>query len=97
MFCSKCGKEINDDAAVCIHCGRAVTTEGIPVVDDKVSVGFCVLSAFIPLFGLIYWAVNSKTKPKAAKACGVTALISWGCCFLLSMTFGCVAAIATSL
>ena len=21
MFCSKCGKEINDDAVVCIHCG----------------------------------------------------------------------------
>lgn len=21
MFCQKCGKEINDDAAVCIHCG----------------------------------------------------------------------------
>ena len=23
MFCSKCGKEINDDAVVCIHCGCA--------------------------------------------------------------------------
>lgn len=21
MFCHKCGKEINDDAVVCIHCG----------------------------------------------------------------------------
>ncbi|MBE6747243.1 MAG: zinc-ribbon domain-containing protein [Ruminococcaceae bacterium] len=21
MFCQKCGKEINDDATVCIHCG----------------------------------------------------------------------------
>lgn len=21
MFCSKCGKEINDEAVVCIHCG----------------------------------------------------------------------------
>ncbi len=23
MFCSKCGKEINDEAVVCIHCGCA--------------------------------------------------------------------------
>jgi RNA polymerase subunit RPABC4/transcription elongation factor Spt4 len=23
MYCSKCGAEINDDAAVCIHCGVA--------------------------------------------------------------------------
>lgn len=21
MFCSKCGKEINDEAVVCVHCG----------------------------------------------------------------------------
>lgn len=24
MFCQKCGKEINDEAVVCIHCGCAV-------------------------------------------------------------------------
>lgn|SRR5574344_171958 len=24
MFCSKCGKEINDEAVICIHCGCAV-------------------------------------------------------------------------
>ena len=24
MYCSKCGKEIRDDAVVCIHCGCAV-------------------------------------------------------------------------
>lgn len=24
MFCSKCGKEINDEAVVCIHCGCPV-------------------------------------------------------------------------
>ncbi len=23
MFCSKCGKEINDDAVICVHCGCA--------------------------------------------------------------------------
>lgn len=27
MFCSKCGKEINDDAIVCIHCGAPVKKE----------------------------------------------------------------------
>lgn len=24
MFCSKCGKEINDEAVVCVHCGCAI-------------------------------------------------------------------------
>tara|TARA_B110000116_G_C16207953_1_gene303838 strand:- start:60 stop:374 length:315 start_codon:yes stop_codon:yes gene_type:complete len=24
MFCNKCGKEINDEAVICIHCGCSV-------------------------------------------------------------------------
>ena len=24
MFCPKCGKEVNDDADVCVNCGRAL-------------------------------------------------------------------------
>jgi hypothetical protein len=24
MFCQKCGKEINDEAVVCVHCGCAI-------------------------------------------------------------------------
>ncbi|MBR3790704.1 MAG: zinc-ribbon domain-containing protein, partial [Clostridia bacterium] len=24
MFCKKCGKEINDEAVVCVHCGCRV-------------------------------------------------------------------------
>lgn len=26
MFCSKCGKEIHDEAVVCVHCGCEVNT-----------------------------------------------------------------------
>ena len=29
MFCKKCGKEINDEAVVCIGCGYAVNESGI--------------------------------------------------------------------
>ena len=39
MFCSKCGKEINDEAVVCIHCGCATekmnnhgTTKDQPII-----------------------------------------------------------------
>ena len=30
MFCSKCGKEIHDEAVVCVHCGCAVGGNTIP-------------------------------------------------------------------
>lgn len=85
MFCSKCGQEINNDAVVCIHCGCAVAAAKTAVKEDEVNIGLCVLSGFIPLFGLIYWAIQFKTYPKTAKACGLTALIVWVCTFFISM------------
>lgn len=27
MYCKNCGKEINDNAAVCLHCGAAVSSD----------------------------------------------------------------------
>ena len=85
-FCSKCGKELVDEAVVCTHCGCAVATvqNNVPSPDDEVSVGFCILSVLIPLFGVIYWCVKYKEYPKKARACGIAALISWGVSFLLS-------------
>ena len=76
-YCSKCGKELLDEAIVCTGCGCAVVTPEINPIEDKVSVGLCVLSALIPLFGVIYWPVKHKKAPKKAQACGITAIIAW--------------------
>ena len=82
-YCSKCGNEISDEAIVCIHCGCQVE-EIRTRKKDEISVGLCVLSAIIPLFGIIYWAVTFKETPKRAKACGVTAIVAWGASFVIS-------------
>lgn len=29
MFCSKCGKEIHDEAVICVHCGCAVNNNNL--------------------------------------------------------------------
>ena len=91
-FCSKCGKELLDEAVVCTGCGCAVANAPQPIqatnaapVADEVNIGFCVLSALIPLFGVIYWAMKYKETPKKAKACGITALVSWGVGILFSI------------
>lgn len=79
-YCSKCGKELLDEAVVCTNCGCAVgNTPAKSVADttDEVNIGFCVLSALIPLFGFIYWPLKHKETPKKAMACGITAIISW--------------------
>lgn len=35
MFCQHCGKEINDEAVICIHCGCAVKKQGCPTGQGK--------------------------------------------------------------
>ena len=85
-FCQTCGKEIMDEAIVCPNCGCAVGSKQSTAIDE-ISVGLCVVSALIPLFGVIYWAVKAKETPRRAKACGITGLISWGAGLLLSCLF----------
>jgi len=98
MFCNKCGKEIVDDAVVCIHCGRSVGNGAtqISYEEDKVSVGLCVLSVFVPLFGIIYWPLKHNETPKKAKACGIAAIISWGASIVLSFAYSFIIALLAS-
>ncbi len=71
MFCKNCGKEIDDKAVVCVHCGVA-TSEGGLIADDKPSIGLNILSFFIPLAGLIMYFVMKKDTPNKAKS-----IIKW--------------------
>jgi len=77
-FCSKCGKELLDEAVICPNCGCSVVEPLVPQenYDDQISVGLCILAALIPLFGFIYWPVKHKEVPKRAQACGITALVA---------------------
>ncbi len=79
-FCTHCGREIHSEAVVCPFCGCSTRLTQA----DEISVPLCVLSYFIPLFGIIYWAVKATETPRRAKACGITGLVSWGVSLLLS-------------
>ena len=76
MFCSKCGKEVNDEAVVCVHCGCALGSRNGSIVNpnDAPSTGFAVLGFLIPLVGLILYLVNKDTSPLKAKSAGKGAL-----------------------
>lgn len=74
-YCSSCGAEVNDNAVVCLKCGCAIQQQ--PQVDESVSVGLVILAVLIPLFGIIYWPVKAKERPKCARACGIAAIIGW--------------------
>lgn len=83
-FCQNCGAEIDKNAIICIKCGCSTKPANQATeVDDSVSVGLVVLAVLIPLFGIIYWPVKAKSRPKCAKACGIASIISWVVSFLL--------------
>ncbi len=77
-YCSHCGKEIMDEAIICVNCGCSVannTTQIDP--NDKPSTGFLVLGLFFPLIGLILYLVYNSKSPKKAKSAGKGALIGF--------------------
>lgn len=73
MFCSHCGKEISDKAAICIGCGAEVKA---PAVEEKASAGWWWLGFAVPLAGLLIWVIDMDKYPKRAKKAGMGALIS---------------------
>lgn len=78
-YCTNCGKEIDQEAVVCPHCGREVNNNyNKPVTTDSkgAQVGYGFLGAFIPLVGLILFCMWRKERPLAAKAAGIGALVS---------------------
>lgn len=92
MFCRYCGKEIYDEAVVCIGCGRAVSPTIKTKSDvftsaekwnDVVMTGLLIGTIFIPILGLIIGALNmnnnsvSQEKMGQAKILLVVACISF--------------------
>ena len=92
-YCSKCGNQLFDEAVICPACGCPAGDAPFSEApqqntEDKVSVGLCILAALIPLFGFIYWPVRYRFTPKKAKACGITAIVSWVVSFVFMMSMG---------
>lgn len=94
MFCKNCGKEIHDEAVMCVHCG-AETTNKIPAdilstgnvqCDEPAYGGLIALSILIPLFGIIYGTIfMSMGKKQAGKVYLWSSIITWAICILISV------------
>ena len=78
-YCTKCGKEIHDEAIICPHCGCAVAPfpNQNQNVFDAPSMGFAVLGFFLPLVGLIIYLCMKGTSPLKAASAGKGALIGF--------------------
>ncbi len=70
MFCSHCGKQIPDNAYICVGCGNKVQKE----INDYASAGWWWLGFLIPMAGFIIWACLSDSSPNKAKKAGKGAI-----------------------
>lgn len=90
MYCKNCGKEIHDDAVMCVHCG--VPTGKSMKINSKeadlyepANTGLVVLSVLIPLAGIILGIINiSSGKKHAGKVYLWTGIIVWLVCGVIS-------------
>ncbi len=66
--------------------GAQMPPYGMPQqpIEEKASVGFAILSFFIPLAGLIIFLTKKNDRPKTAKVSGICALVS----FILNIVIG---------
>lgn len=82
MFCQKCGKQIDDDAVICIGCGCTVKKEGVKTYPDKrvaaendgLAKSAFIMAFLIPIAGLIMGIIgetkysNPEYKKKSTSA-----------------------------
>lgn len=84
MFCSHCGKEMQDEAVVCTNCGSLLKGHNVqetsPKAEEKngMAIAGFVCSFFIPLLGWIFGGIGlSKANKRNGKGRGfsIAALI----------------------
>lgn len=74
-YCTKCGKELMDEAVICIGCGCLQNDSTIKAQDNTNGFWWGLLGFFVPIAGLILYFVWKNEAPYKAKSAGIGALI----------------------
>ncbi len=91
MYCSKCGRELFDEAVICPYCGCPTQNYNNNTVtfEDKSNIWLCLLSVLFPIVGIILGVVfmskGMKQSGKTYILCGVGA---WAFALLGGMLLG---------
>lgn len=92
MYCTHCGKEINNDAEMCVHCGRTTGTQKVPksyeIEEPKTAIGiilaFC-LGLIGLAIGLLLYPSNTLRRSTFIKGWTVAIIIRFFVVLLLSI------------
>lgn len=92
-YCSKCGKEIMDEAVICPACGCPQKEMTAASSQDASSFGWGLLGFCIPVAGLILYLVWKDGTPLKAMSAGKGALIGFIAAIVLYIIYAIIAAI----
>ncbi len=77
MYCKHCGKEVKEEAYVCLNCGCKIHDEkNESSMEDTGNIGWGFLGFFVPIVGLILYLLWKNDCPKNSKMAGKGALIN---------------------
>jgi len=92
MFCQNCGKEIDDKAVVCIHCGVATHTAAAAALDpnakSKLAAG--LLGIFLGALGIHNFYLGNTNKAVTQLLLGTVGAIVFGLGPIVSGIWGLV-------
>lgn len=74
MYCTKCGKEVDNNLAQCPYCNTPVNQNQM-IVKDNGSIWYSILGCCVPSVGLGLYIVWKNTKPQNSKKAGMGALV----------------------
>lgn len=76
-YCPQCGKQVVDEAVVCVGCGCALNKNWANGRQDSAGFGWGFLGFLFPIVGLVLYLVWKDERPKRAKSIGIGAIV--GC------------------
>lgn len=76
MNCPKCNFQFRTGDLVCTNCGEILSNADVHKLNDKQSIGLCILAFFFPIVGIIMYFVMKNDKPIKAKGIGIATLAS---------------------
>lgn len=69
MYCSRCGREIDDKVLTCPYCGtKTMNNLNTFITNDQPSFGYAFISFIIPIVGFILYLIYRDERPKRAKS-----------------------------
>lgn len=90
-YCPHCGTAVEDNASVCFSCGSLIEVPpaqapaAVTNTAQKGSFGFWILGFFVPVLGVILWAVMKNDQPGKARSAGFGALFGFLAPFAVSI------------